>query len=303
MQELQRRKWAFRLAITLGLILGAGWGFILGLMLIRLNSIFLFIGMLLTALPLGFTGSAIVAFAFHRLMPKWHGVACLLLILIFVAIGMPLGLTFGVIEYQLDPVAFVNTTGDLIWYLEWLAAFLGLIGGTWPGWTHPLSERGGNFTLSMVAGPLAALRFMTSIPGRILETLARFFEMMGHGFLWLPLQLLKTANSTYENARERWLHFRVPAPTLPPPTEGPEVAPPPKRKRRGGRMPKLARRRTGHVEGPRIVDIVEDRCPYCLDVVKREDPRGVKVCEVCGTPHHADCWAITGKCQVPHLNT
>ena len=47
----------------------------------------------------------------------------------------------------------------------------------------------------------------------------------------------------------------------------------------------------------------EHRCPYCLDEVKRNDPRGVKECEVCHSLHHADCWAITGMCQVPHLNT
>lgn len=49
--------------------------------------------------------------------------------------------------------------------------------------------------------------------------------------------------------------------------------------------------------------IEEHRCPYCLDPVSRKDPRGVKECEVCHTLHHADCWAITGVCQVPHLNT
>jgi hypothetical protein len=47
----------------------------------------------------------------------------------------------------------------------------------------------------------------------------------------------------------------------------------------------------------------EHRCPYCLDLVKRNDPRGVKECEVCHSWHHADCWNITGMCQVPHLNT
>lgn len=47
----------------------------------------------------------------------------------------------------------------------------------------------------------------------------------------------------------------------------------------------------------------EHRCPYCLDPVTRTDARGVKECEVCHTLHHADCWAITGFCQVPHLNT
>jgi hypothetical protein len=23
-------------------------------------------------------------------------------------------------------------------------------------------------------------------------------------------------------------------------------------------------------------------------------------CQICHTLHHADCWAITGTCQVPH---
>ena len=48
--------------------------------------------------------------------------------------------------------------------------------------------------------------------------------------------------------------------------------------------------------------VEEHRCPYCLDAVTRTDPRGVEECEVCHTLHHADCWAITGVCQVPHLN-
>jgi hypothetical protein len=42
-------------------------------------------------------------------------------------------------------------------------------------------------------------------------------------------------------------------------------------------------------------------CPYCLEEVLPNDPRGKVVCEICGTPHHGDCWAITGKCEVPHL--
>lgn len=49
--------------------------------------------------------------------------------------------------------------------------------------------------------------------------------------------------------------------------------------------------------------VEEHRCPYCLDPVSRRDARGVKECDVCHTLHHADCWAITGFCQVPHLNT
>ena len=45
---------------------------------------------------------------------------------------------------------------------------------------------------------------------------------------------------------------------------------------------------------------VQQRCPYCLEQVRPRDPRGVKICKVCKTWHHADCWAVTGVCQVPH---
>jgi hypothetical protein len=66
----------------------------------------------------------------------------------------------------------------------------------------------------------------------------------------------------------------------------------PKKKRQSRRKPKI-----------QFAVVEEHRCPYCLDTVTRTDPRGVKECEVCHTLHHADCWAITGVCQVPHLNT
>jgi hypothetical protein len=45
---------------------------------------------------------------------------------------------------------------------------------------------------------------------------------------------------------------------------------------------------------------VEHRCPFCLEIVEKNDPRGVKICPICHTRHHADCWAVTGTCQVPH---
>jgi hypothetical protein len=69
--------------------------------------------------------------------------------------------------------------------------------------------------------------------------------------------------------------------------------------------PKPGRSRGGFRRKPQVqLAVIEDhRCPYCLDPVLRTDPRGVKECEVCHTLHHADCWAITGVCQVPHLNT
>jgi len=61
-----------------------------------------------------------------------------------------------------------------------------------------------------------------------------------------------------------------------------------------------SRIRRPHVQ---LALVEEHRCPYCLEPVLRTDPRGVKECEVCHSLHHADCWAITGTCQVPHLNT
>ncbi len=45
----------------------------------------------------------------------------------------------------------------------------------------------------------------------------------------------------------------------------------------------------------------EHRCPYCLELIEPDDPRGTVECKICHTLHHADCWAITGACQVPHF--
>jgi len=71
------------------------------------------------------------------------------------------------------------------------------------------------------------------------------------------------------------------------------------------RQPTRPPRRTSLAHRPHVqLALVEEhRCPYCLEPVSRNDPAGVKECEVCHSLHHADCWAITGMCQVPHLNT
>jgi len=72
------------------------------------------------------------------------------------------------------------------------------------------------------------------------------------------------------------------------------------------RLPTRTRRRPLPVRkssGARVIAKAEERCPYCLDVVEKNDPRGMTMCEICGTPHHADCWEAGGKCQVPHLIT
>ncbi len=71
--------------------------------------------------------------------------------------------------------------------------------------------------------------------------------------------------------------------------------------RNDAKSPRRSRsRRKSHIQ---LAVVEEHRCPYCLDAVSRNDARGVKECDVCHTLHHADCWAITGFCQVPHLNT
>jgi hypothetical protein len=72
------------------------------------------------------------------------------------------------------------------------------------------------------------------------------------------------------------------------------------------RLPTRTRRRSLPVRkssGVKVIAKAEDRCPYCLDMIAKKDPRGVVVCEICGTPHHADCWEAGGTCQVPHLIT
>jgi hypothetical protein len=66
----------------------------------------------------------------------------------------------------------------------------------------------------------------------------------------------------------------------------------PKRKRTGASRPKLV-----------LSGEEEHRCPYCLELIEPNDPRGVVECEICHTQHHADCWAITGACQVPHFTS
>jgi ribosomal protein L37AE/L43A len=66
------------------------------------------------------------------------------------------------------------------------------------------------------------------------------------------------------------------------------------------------RRLSSRRDQPAVVRLAvheEHRCPFCLEPVKRNDPRGVVECQVCHTLHHKDCWDITGSCQVPHLNT
>ncbi len=66
---------------------------------------------------------------------------------------------------------------------------------------------------------------------------------------------------------------------------------------------KTARKaKKNHKPEIKFVGKEEHICPYCLDPVEDHDPRGVKICPICKTRHHADCWGITGACQIPHSN-
>ncbi|MEK6255956.1 MAG: hypothetical protein N2C13_01395, partial [Chloroflexota bacterium] len=67
-----------------------------------------------------------------------------------------------------------------------------------------------------------------------------------------------------------------------------------------GKIKKKALRKKKPIASAKFIGKQEHSCPYCLEVVESNDPRGVKVCSICQTHHHADCWGITGTCQIPH---
>ena len=66
------------------------------------------------------------------------------------------------------------------------------------------------------------------------------------------------------------------------------------------RRPKILGRQKRHIQQVNLKGTEERRCPFCLDAVIFDDPRGVEICPLCHTHHHADCWEVTGTCQVPH---
>jgi hypothetical protein len=104
---------------------------------------------------------------------------------------------------------------------------------------------------------------------------------------WLPR--LRPATTPQPSRRRSNGRSRPPVATGAKIAKEPVLRP---KRRRSRRKPKI-----------QFAVVEEHRCPYCLDAVTHSDPRGVKECEVCHSLHHADCWAITGVCQVPHLNT
>ncbi len=304
MENPQIANWRLRLGFVLSAMVGIAWGLLLGWTEIRVNAWLSPWWVLFVGMPVAFFGSMVVGMVAHRMLLSWHKLARLVVALIMVAVGFPLGLLWGVLAQGYDPFQLVRESGPAVWNLEWVMAILGLFGGMWPRWTLPFLKLFTRLGSWLAQGPLGILHWIGDRTIAVFEPIASFFEAAGHAFVWLPTQIYQAVTSLFQNlgpTRER--NTRPPEPTSTP-RRTRSAAP-----RRRARMVKprhaaVVSRNNGHNgDSLKLTGVVEDRCPYCLDVVKKNDPRGVHKCEVCGTPHHADCWAITGKCQVPHLNT
>lgn len=270
-------QWRWRVSFFLAAFVGLGWGILLGWYQVRLNaylSAWLTLGV---TLPFAFWGSMLAGLAFNLMLPTWHKLARWLSAVFIVILGLPWGMGWAVLGDGIDPIQLIRSTGWTPWQLEWMIALVGVLGGIFPRWLliglRPLA----GLFYGLVRGPLGTLRglvhLVTGIPRQALSSVTRVAQ---------PL--------TSQTA-------------LPPATNGSVPAAPRARHRLLRRKAKTrsAVAANNH-NSARIVAHVEDRCPYCLDLIKPNDPRGVRVCEVCRTPHHADCWAVAGKCQVPHLN-
>jgi len=59
---------------------------------------------------------------------------------------------------------------------------------------------------------------------------------------------------------------------------------------------------TGANHDVKLTGEEEHVCPYCLEEVRKADPRGVVICKECSTWHHEDCWNLTGACGIAHRN-
>lgn len=275
-----------RIGLMLCLMLGAAWGLLLGALIVRINSMHSIVQVFGIALPLSFVGSMFVGLAFNRMLSAWK-ITRVLIATIAISLGLPLGFLWGLAEQWLSPVQLLTETGDLVWYVEGSFIVAGLLSGMWPKWTLPFLRPIGNLFRALLEPP------------------ARIFEMIGRAIAWLPMQIGRLVANLFAALGEAWTHL----PTITFPRHAPrtnDTPPPPARRSKRVRAPKSAPPASANQpasDGLRVMSVIEDRCPYCFDIVKRSDPRGVHVCPSCNTPHHADCWAITGKCQMPHLNT
>ncbi len=183
------------------------------------------------------------------------------------------------------------------------AVVLGLASGFLSRWLLAGWRRALQFSASGAALAVA-LVFMNWLTGGLAGV--RFAGRAGPAWSGLVLLALGFAAS--------WLALRA--------WQGPVAAPGPARaprvhRRVTRRGPRLALRLPAPLTWPARIERarrrrraavtllgeVEHRCPYCLEIVERRDRRGVVVCPECRSQHHADCWAVTGMCQVPHQHT
>lgn len=281
MTTAQPVNWRLRIGLILSIVLGAAWGFMLGWMQIRVNawlSPWLVVGV---AMPLAFAGSMIVGLVFNRMVQSWHKLARVATAVIVVALAVPAGLVWELFEQGYNAFQLLFESGTMAWTFEWLIAALGLFAGMWPRWTIPFARLFAGISLWFLSIPFGFLRRNRQPAAQTSAPASRPVQSMASQPTTQPERLVAPLSVQPRRDRRSIAH----------------------RTRLRKPKAKPAQASNGNGNGARIVAHVEDRCPYCFDIVKRNDPRGVKVCEVCGTPHHADCWAVTGKCQVPHLNT
>lgn len=288
--------WRVRVGLILSLIIGLAWGLLFGWFQIRVNAslspwLVVFVGM-----PGAFFGSMIVGVVHKRMLLSWPSIVRLLIALFTVILGMPVGWLWGLLENGYDPFQLAHETSASFWQFEWLMLNIGVAAGIWHLWTLPFLRLFGRVAAWVFSGPLSLVAWVGNQTADGVGRVGQFFIAMFSagrgatkhitGFVSRTLQRVGTLPERL-GAPPETNHARRPRRTAVRRTRQAQPA------RTNGRSDELAR----------VTGIVEDRCPYCSDIVKRNDPRGIKVCEVCGAPHHADCWAITGKCQVPHLNT
>lgn len=269
--------WRWRFNFLLSAFVGWAWGLLLGWCQVRLNaylSPWLTLGV---TLPLAFWGSMFAGLAFNLMLPRWHKLARWLSAVFIVLLGLPWGMAWAILGDGVEPTHLLHSTGWVPWQLEWAMVPIGLLGGLFPRWTliwlRPLAK----LMYGLVGGPLGIVQGLVNL------------------VIGIPRQALQLVT----RVTRPW----TPSRPLLPPSSAVSASHPSHQGTRRTKAKKVIAAYKGNHNGTRIVAHVEDRCPYCFDIIKPNDPRGVRVCPVCGTAHHADCWAVAGKCQVPHLNT
>jgi hypothetical protein len=147
------------------------------------------------------------------------------------------------------------------------------------------------YLITALNSALVITAFPSSPAVEVLPTPAPPREISRPG---INLQLPKLSRPASKRAKKSNVKTAAPRKLSLAPTVKPEVKKPTRVKK------KRTRKRPIKTEEIKFMGTMEHTCPYCLDPVEPNDPRGVKVCPICKTHHHADCWGITGACQIPH---